>query len=491
MKRITLCVTLIAITGAIHAQKMPRKGGLFDPDKKFTVEALLFDLAILKNALVKTHPGLYWYQPEKKFEEAYANLKSSIKKPMTELEFYAAITPFVASIRCSHTGLMLSKAFDAYFTKNKKFFPFSVRIIEGKIYLIKNYSNDSTISIGSEIVAINGMSADGILHFMSAFGWSDGFTRSNAMIEMDFETLFSFYYNSEKYVLNTLHPEGYSQRIEVNALESKIFDERYSKYNDPDPSKKYKPFRFHLIDSLSAAIIRIDEFDGKGYQKFLSNSFKTLKNKQVKNLIIDLRGNGGGEDHYGKLLYSYIALKEYKYYDRLEVRVDGPKDSIFRYGKMPMGNIRLKFFYAFRLKKVGSGKYNFRNNAHENLTDGSFKPKPANFKGNVYVLVDDWSFSATTEFCAVAQSNKRAKFIGRESGGGYCGNTSGADFLITLPNTKMRATIPLVRYYSAVDGSCGGGIYPDYPLKKEVRDYIQNSDSDLRFALDLIKRSRQ
>ncbi len=470
------------------AQKNRKSETLYDPDKKYRPEELHFDLAVLRDALVKAHPGLFWHQSEAEFESNCSRIKSAIGGPMTDRQFYILIAPFVGSIKCSHTDLILSEEFGAYFENSQKLFPFGIRIIESKLYLAGNYTNDSTILTGSEIIMVNGISADSILRFMKPHTWADGFAESNARIESNFGIflyLSGFFNNANRYILHAIDPRGNSIRIETEALDYKIFEERCSGYGI-----KTGPFHFRLIDSLSTGIIKIDAFEGRGYLKFLENAFMALKRNNSKHLIIDLRQNEGGEDGYGKLLYSYIALKEYRYYDHLEMTVDHPNDTLFKYGAIEGGMRRFKFFHMFKLNKTGKGNYEFKNSAHENLSKKPFKPHKNNFRGNVYVLTDDKSFSATTEFCAIAQYNKRAKFIGRETGGGYCGNTSGFGFILTLPKTGIRVYIPLVRYYSAVEGPCGRGVMPDYPLKENPRDLILKNDSGLQFTLDLIKHSQ-
>jgi hypothetical protein len=481
MKYITLCVTLIALLQTAQAQ-MPRRSVMsYDPDKTYRVEELHFDLAILREALVKTHPGLFWHQPEKEFEENYTRIKNSVKRPMTEMQFFTILTPFVGNIRCGHTDPTLSKAFYKDFFNTMKIFPFEVRIVESKVYIDKNYTTDTNIAAGSQIISINGIGTDSILRFLKPFAWADGFTESYRRCEFFFQSLLLNFFNyPDKYVLNIIDQSGNRRSIDIEALNSKICDKNYSKRNT---DKKHKPFRLHLVDSLSTAIIRIDEFLGRGYEKFLSKSFKTIRNKRVKAVVIDLRRNGGGSDYYGRLLYQYIALKEFKYYDRLEVAIDNPKDTIFKYGKRP-----LKFYYALHLMRAnGDGKYDLKNVTSKNLRKEPFKPYKNNFAGDVFVLIDNDSFSATSEFCAVAHYNKRAKFAGRETGGGYCGNTSGTAFELILPKTKIEVEIPVIKYYVAVKAPCGRGIEPDYPLNESVS---LDKDSDLLFVLNLIKRSK-
>ena len=67
---------------------------------------------------------------------------------------------------------------------------------------------------------------------------------------------------------------------------------------------------------------------------------------------------------------------------------------------------------------------------------------------------------------------KRATFVGEESGGGYCGNTSGLSASIVLPNSKLRLTIPMWGYWNAVAETADKhrGTLPDHPVETEVVD---------------------
>ena len=88
--------------------------------------------------------------------------------------------------------------------------------------------------------------------------------------------------------------------------------------------------------------------------------------------------------------------------------------------------------------------------------------------------------------------HNRAMFIGEECGAGYYGNTSGIMPTLTLPNTKLRVRIPMVRYVMAVSGYPypDRGIIPDYPFQRTIEDYLHDNDTELEFVLNLINKQK-
>ena len=89
-------------------------------------------------------------------------------------------------------------------------------------------------------------------------------------------------------------------------------------------------------------------------------------------------------------------------------------------------------------------------------------------------------------------ARKRAEFIGEESGGGYYGNTSGPGALLTLPNTKLQAYVPLMTYYMAVRDyqAASHGVVPDHPVAYTIDELLAGKDKELALALELARKNR-
>jgi hypothetical protein len=82
---------------------------------------------------------------------------------------------------------------------------------------------------------------------------------------------------------------------------------------------------------------------------------------------------------------------------------------------------------------------------------------------------------------------KRATFIGEETGGGYYGNNSGLQTIVTLPNSKARLRLPMYEYWNAVPGYDGRrrGTLPDYLVETKASNLLRSVDEQLELVLKL------
>ncbi len=62
-----------------------------------------------------------------------------------------------------------------------------------------------------------------------------------------------------------------------------------------------------------------------------------------------------------------------------------------------------------------------------------YKPKKDRFDGQIYVLTDGYTASASTMVTSWLKQHSKALFIGQQPGGGYNGNNGGFAE-VTLPN---------------------------------------------------------
>lgn len=465
----------------------------YDPGKSFSAQELKEDFTILRDSLEEGHAGLYRYTPKEQIDEQFDSIANQLDHRLTENEFLKMLRPLIANINDGHTHIMPSKESYAYFEKQATLFPFNLRFVDKKAYLFRNYSENKNVEMGSELVAINGNPLSDIVAKMLPLMSSDAHIETSKFRQMESTGNFGGLYNllygaSESYTLG-IKPAGEERlkEIEVSGIRAadvnSIFKERY-----PEAAKDQPPIELKYRDDI--AILSIRTFGASSYGRakisypdFMKKTFGELKEKRGKNLIVDLRDNGGGSDEYGKILFAYLTDKPFQYYAALETKKN--EYIFFRYTSLSPKRRKLP---ANQFRKNERGWYDQL--GHPNL--GIQKPIQPTFAGQVYILINGRSFSATGESTSLIHYHKKATFIGEECGAGYYGNTSGMMPSVALPHTQIRIRIPLIRYTMAVsDYPEDRGIIPEYQISPTIEDLLQDRDTVMEFALDLIKKKNK
>jgi C-terminal processing protease CtpA/Prc len=228
------------------------------------------------------------------------------------------------------------------------------------------------------------------------------------------------------------------------------------------------------------AQIRIREFGGAEYPQWMEDTFRTLREKGTRTLVIDLRGNGGGEDMYGAMLVSYLTDKPFRYFDHIRVKAI---DLSFK----ALTDLTADDERALRDGVTANPAGGFL--VTQKLHPGVAEQQPAKypFLGQTIVLTNARTFSTAADFCAVTHHLKRATFVGEETGGAYYGNNSGDMPLLTLPNSKAQVRVPLFEYWNAVPGYDGTrrGTRPDLQVETTAANLLRGVDEQLAAALKL------
>jgi len=474
--------------GSFQFEKEP-----FDPSRVFSVEQLQDDCRLLRTALEEAHGGLYYYSSKDEMDSLFDSIFGRLDSPMSEAEFYRLLTLMVAGINDGHTGVLYSREFDEYLSAEPILMPFSLRFIEGRTYIYRNYCQDKDFIVGGEILSINEQPISEILERMLEYIPSDGHIRSSKYFRLQNPVNFGrmyflLYGKTTSFKLGYKSPlDSTDKGILVAGLDvdemKRIIEERY-----PAAEKTHPPIELGYKGNVAVLTIRTFadgpyRLAGLSFPAFLKRTMEELSEKEIEHLIIDLRDNGGGADMNGKLLFSYLIDRPYMYYKYLEVSRN--ELSFLEHSDSPDLNRMLKS----RTEKNERGKHNLL--LHPNL--GEQKPMQPIFDGQVYVLINGGSFSASGETTSLMHFYKRAVFIGEECGAGYYGNTSGIMPTLTLPQTRIRIRIPMVRYVMDVSGydHPDRGIIPDFPFSRKIGDLLNGSDTELEFVLDLINKKKK
>jgi hypothetical protein len=459
-----------------------RLGKTFEPDQ------LIADFRFARQALEEGHGGIYRYTSKEELDRLFDQAEKSLTKPMNIVEFYRVLAPVVAAIKCGHTDVSLPRDFLKAFTAENGVLPLQVRVLEGRPYVLRDFSGASVSLVGKEIRSINGVSASKIVEKMLAAVSGDGDIQSVRMRRIS-----GWAFSNQLSVLVGLsgpYEVVYWDPKEKRESQIKLMGADMTQLQEAErtkfPRDEHPPTADELkfLDEGAIAVMKIREFDEvvdaehkKTMAEFYQESFDAMNVKGTKTLVLDLRSNGGGQDELGKGLLSYLLDKPFKYYDELTINA---REFTFQKAtglpEVPEGAV----------ERQPNGKYRVLN--HPNL--GLQQPSKPTFAGKVLILINGGSFSTTAEFLSQAHFHKRAEFIGEESGGAYYGNTSGVVPALTLPNTKLIVYVPLVSYHLAVSGykAAAHGVLPDHPVRYSIEELLDGKDKELALALELARR---
>lgn len=461
---------------------------------EYTLAQLIQDFDILKNSLIETKVGL-WYNTYKEFDSLCVIQKNKIEDKMTSLDLYKIIAPIVAYTKEGHSAITVSDETSSFIKQNYTFFPFLVKILEGKVYIINDLKDRRTK--GMMISKINGKSIETIMQNFYTIEPADGYniTSKYHWIESSFSRYYTrFFPQEESFEIELINPktkEIFTYK-NISPVSFKLFQILSKKVIDATPNYSYKEASIFSIDMrkstafLTVNSFNLNEYKGRreGFKTFLDTTFKTISEQKIKNLVIDVRKNEGGNQGMEDYLLSYLTDKEYEKYKYVEI-------PSFTYSFLEYTNFKNK-----SNDLINDLKSDFQQNR-----DGQFlnmkghyegqSPNANNFKGNIYILTSGLTFSGGSEFAALAKNYTNAKFIGEETGGGYYGNTSGTFIHYTLPNTQLTGRIPLCKFVVETNKNetpFGRGLLPDYNIQPTIEEYLNGFDTEMEFIKKLINK---
>src|SRR5690554_673531 len=317
----------------------------------YPLSQLQKDFRQFRKIIEKRHPKLY-VDPQE-LSELFTTQYKLLRDQMTELEFYRVLSPLVGNLRCGHTNLTVSKAYEDYLKKNGRYLPVLIKVINDSAFVLQDHSGQG-IPEGAEIIMINGKSMAEIIMLLLPNLTADGYNTSKKYYIMNnwFNGIYHYYVdNSSQYTL-------VYRRAEDDRIITKTVDGIKNQQMQMTAMSIYYPHgndRYMNDFAEDYALLAIKSFslnNKKKYRAFIDNFFQELAEKEISHLILDLRDNWGGNPYYASYLLSYLISTPTRYFDK-----------------------EVPFYYA-KYKK-------------------SLKPAEHRFTGRVYTLTNGASFSTT------------------------------------------------------------------------------------------------
>ena len=443
------------------------------------------DLKLLQTVLRENHPGLFSFNTSEQIEALFSRAvpEGESAPPLKAFGTFAGI---IDEIKDGHTNASIGEFLTDYILHSKKFFPFTLRVLNEGVYVNHNFSEHEYLQRGSKIVSINSVPIEEILTNLKQFVTCDGYSRLSKMEQL--EGQFWWYYGlkygyRQTFMIEFNNPgSSETKRLVASALgHSDRFDILSEVYGfEWEPEEK---IAFSIQGDI--AVITVNQFHGVSkiiYKSFLENCFETIDRNDIEHVVIDIRKNGGGKEGYENILLSFLnhhMTEKYKSIKAINLKSD-VYDHMTKGGRKRLADW---VYRNFEFEDTDEGWTRKRERFKSTLS----KSKTA-YSGDVYVLISGQVFSSGADFAAMAKAYvPNCTLIGTETRGGQNLNTSGYYYRLVLPNTGFVVEIPRVRFELNVPiGDKGRGVVPDVEVHQTLTDFISCKDSHMQKVFEIV-----
>ena len=425
-------------------------------------EGLAEDVQILRRSLLLLHPGLYRFNTPGGIETAFRALERDLAGPRTLAQTFLALSRFTATIRCGAT-------YPSFFNQNEAVerevfdgmpkLPFLFRWEDDR--MIVTASSEDQLKPGDEIEQIDGMHVRDLGQRLLACVKADGSNNANRWAQLELTGM------RDREAFDVYQPllmplqRGRNFRVQLAGEDAPAYELQ------PVTSRAAKGVKeqwsYEVIDGRLAHLrmgsfdVYDGEFDWKG---FLADAFGDMKQRGLRHVALDIRGNQGGADEVLVELVKYIVWQP---------AVIPGVQRLVRYETVPE-DIRPylsasdRSFYDLRGKVYGAGggMFLYRDAEREALL-----PSSDALIAKYYLLVDGHNAAAAFTLAQFLQENKLATLIGETTGGNRRGINGGQFFFLKLPNSGIVIDIPLIASVP-IGAAPDTGIQPDEPASPEA-----------------------
>jgi C-terminal processing protease CtpA/Prc len=456
--------------------------------EKIPVDKLHEDIDYFMEVLEEVHVNPYLNIQKDKFYSEIKKLKTNIDKPLTRKEFYQIFTPVVLMLKDSHTNTHFpQEIFDQYIKKGGKLFPIDITVDENKKVFVKNDYSPNAILPGTEIISINSIKSEFIVNKFLQYEKGIAETANIKRIQGRFRDMLWQVYDFEGPFKLKLENED----IIVEGMTLDKIEQR--KKSDDTQNAGRESIEFKKIDEnigllkVQSFWISEDEFNEK-----IRACFAQIKKDSIKSLIIDVRDNQGGSEVNGNELLQYITDKPFNMYSlflrKKSKRYCDRFREDYKWWARWFMTIRTHTWFDENAKIIFGSYVNTPYGEVDSLAFPIIQPRdnPLRFKGQIFVLMNHYSYSATVGFLGAVKDYQIAPIVGTESG--ESPNGFGEAYYFDLPNSRLlcrSSTTFMLRPNR--DPTMISGLLPDYKVVQKQEDTEKGVDTVLRFCINFIK----
>lgn len=492
---------VLALNGAPAA--VANKWNIYVPftkNQRLSVDQLREEFDLIKHAYSTIHPGLFRYNSEAAMALNFKTLEDFLQQDRTLPELYLAYSRFLAKIKCGHTYCNFYNQPDEVkfpLFQQADRIPFTFMLPEHRMIVTHDLSESRQLK-GAEILSINDIPVSTILDSLILFVKADGGNDAKRLYDLQvtglgshewFDVYFPLVFNIKPNALLQIQARdlktGAVFKTSVSTTTTlgrkAMLKERYPE------TQETAPWQFFLIDEQTA-FLKLTTFTTWNFtmdwKQFLENAARELKEKQIKNLIIDIRGNeGGADDALSYLAKLFVSAKIVKKGAHQWLRYEKIPDPL-----RPYLSTWDNSFFNLENKVVPTARGYFRLKS-DRPEDAVLSSGKNAFPGQIYLITDSGNSSLTFLMAQLLKDNDAAILVGQNTGGNRKGINGGMIFFLNLPHSRIEMDIPVFGTFP-LTGQPDEGIAPHILVKPSQDDILQGIDTELETIKKLIKQKQ-
>jgi C-terminal processing protease CtpA/Prc len=463
-------------------------GDDIDWNAAIPAEIVRNDFAALYAGLESAHAGLFAQRSRDEYDARYEEMLAQFTAPMSRYEVQVAFQQFAAFGNVAHARIGFPEAvYEKFRNDGGRTFPIYPRVVGGVAYVGENYSGDSRVHTGDEIVAVNDIPMGDWLTRTARHISADTPYIAHSVLEFTFPRYLWVELGAVKQFALTLRRDGELSEVTVDAttrdaqravaadlpatfeLDSsartfRILDDRIG-YLQPGP--------FYNIEDPA------EPWDTAAFVAFIDSAFESFLEAEATDLVIDLRQNPGGDNSFSDAMVAWLADEPFRFCSAFRVRSsdEAAASNAARLGDGPQDDDSISALFARQYAAVPLGEmFEF---------DIPFAQPRAGrrFTGRVYALVNRHSYSNAVNVAAIIQDYGFGIVAGEKTSD--MATTYGAMETFRLPHTGIEVGFPKAHIIRPSGETTPDGVTPDWPIPSPIS--AGPEDTVLEALLDRIR----
>lgn len=494
---------------------------------EFSPEEIRSDVAFLEDLIDRVHPEAVPSQPLGDIGPELRRLAGEVEVSWTRLRLYRRLAPVVHAMNDEHVTVFPPEpALARYLEEGGGLFPLPVQFLQGRLYVAgarhrgaeadpgeerprnragigdregrsgwagvpdggsmsdrdgshpalttptpkasqgPDRGTPPMIPPGSEILSINGVPADELRATMLDYYPGTREAQKVFYLQEHFSQALWFVHGLRGPFTVELQEPGTAGPVRrlvagVNALEPEPEASRW----DPLPP--------------DGILLTWNAFeDPRGvFSDFLGELFSAVRDRNIRRLVVDLRGNQGGAAAYGDQILSRLTSLPFRQVLRSDVTVSPEVRKEFLSYVPPF----LRWFPVQYIHPLLRPLWTTEEGRVASMSFDPIHPdeNELRFAGEVVVLTGPGTMSSASLFAATIQSHGLGVLVGEATGGHatHYGNV----VELHLPHTGLKVWVPT----SVNHGNGTGPVVPDYQVYQTVPDLVDGRDTVLEMARNL------